>query len=235
MKLEVFYIIPIYFALGAVSIFAINKKSSNAEEKSNRWLKYFVYAIIVNSIVCVLVFNKGFIYLASGIVILGLYEIITIWKSGFLALFFSVVIFSVLSFSFIQYAYIKDDDKQLLVYILVFTFDGFSQITGQLFGKIKFASNISPNKTIEGFLGGYITSTITAVIIGHWFGFSFVNAIIFSLLICTTAFIGDLTASYYKRYCNVKDYSNIIPGHGGILDRFDSFIFAGTTYWLMTL
>jgi len=145
----------------------------------------------------------------------------------------AIAIFLVVGFFFLQFSFMKEDSKQLFVYILVFTFDGFSQIAGQIFGKRKFTGRLSPNKTVEGLLGGYITAIITSLLIGNMFGFIVEKAVIFCILICTISFIGDITASWYKRICRVKDYSNLIPGHGGVLDRFDSFIFAGAAYWVM--
>lgn len=239
MKWHLFYIVAVYFSLGAIGISFINRKRTDPEEKSNRWLKYFIYFIIVNGIVLSLLYDIGFSFVAAIILTIGLYEIIMVWKTTQLKnnsiLFISISLFLFFSFGFLQYSFIKGDNKQLFVYVLVFTFDGFSQITGQLFGKHKFISKISPNKTLEGVLGGYFTSVITSILIGHYFGLSFLMSILFSLLICTSALLGDLMASHYKRICGVKDYSKVIPAHGGILDRFDSFILAGTTYWLLSL
>ena len=233
-----FSIIFFYFLIGAIGILLINKKNINYSANKERWIKYFAYIIIVNSIVLSILSIK-FHILAFGIIIIGLYEIITVWRQASVKLtfrFLSVLfIYSLFSFCFIQYSFIKEMNEQLFVYMLVLTFDGFSQITGQLFGKNKLIAKISPNKTTEGVFGGLVTALITAILLKDYLFLSMTKVIGIALMICMVALTGDILASYYKRFCNVKDYSNLIPGHGGILDRFDSFIAAGAFYWIITL
>ena len=62
-----------------------------------------------------------------------------------------------------------------------------------------------------------------------------INSLVFGMLFSGTCFFGDLLASWYKRICNIKDYSNLLPGHGGILDRYDSLIATGVVYYLVNL
>ena len=116
---------------------------------------------------------------------------------------------------------------------MAITFDGFSQAAGQLFGKIKFVSMISPNKTIEGLLGGLVFVFINYFII--FFGRINFPSIITTLFIVLGYQLGDLLFSYYKRKVLIKDFSKLIPGHGGVLDRFDSFIVAGCIAYLFKL
>jgi len=97
---------------------------------------------------------------------------------------------------------------------------------GTKFGKHKLAPVISPNKTIEGSIGGIISAIIGAVIIGYFINGVTVYTSIFAGLFCTIfAQIGDLCESLIKRDAGVKDSGNSLPGHGGFLDRCDSFIF----------
>jgi dolichol kinase len=112
-------------------------------------------------------------------------------------------------------------------YIIVMVFDAGSQITGQLFGRRKIAPGISPNKTIEGFIGGMGVAVICATALHQTADISVLHALLFGSLVCLSAFGGDLLASRYKRICGVKNFSNIIPGHGGMFDRFDGFIAGG--------
>ena len=96
---------------------------------------------------------------------------------------------------------------------------------GTKFGKHKLAPVISPNKTIEGSIGGIISAIIGAVIISFFIGFEWYYAIIFGLICTVFAQIGDLCESLIKRDAGVKDSGDSLPGHGGFLDRTDSFIF----------
>lgn len=118
----------------------------------------------------------------------------------------------------------------LLPLIIAWMCDAFSQIIGMKLGKHKLIERISPNKTIEGFFGGIVGSligvTIYAVIL-HLSGVS-----VHLLVLLLTGFVGallsavgDLSLSFIKRKCGIKDYGCLIPEHGGVLDRFDSVIF----------
>lgn len=140
-----------------------------------------------------------------------------------------------LSVSFNTFILIRNVDLVYLVYILLITImtDTFAYVTGFLVGKHKLCEKISPNKTIEGSVGGSLIGTI----IGTLFYLYVINGNINILLIVAVTLlfsvigqIGDLLFSSIKRYYNVKDFSNLIPGHGGILDRCDSIIFVVITY-----
>jgi phosphatidate cytidylyltransferase len=115
----------------------------------------------------------------------------------------------------------------LVLFILVWTNDTFAYLTGKFFGRKKLFERISPNKTWEGTLGG-IMFTVIAGTLFHLF----VNTetypyfwILTPLIVAPAAILGDLFQSMMKRSLNIKDSGNIIPGHGGILDRFDAMIF----------
>lgn len=116
-------------------------------------------------------------------------------------------------------------DKQLLLGIFLFIWvnDTFAYITGKLWGKRKLALHISQGKTIEGFLGGLLSCMAVAILFhqlsseSYWLGIGLITAIFGTL--------GDLVESLIKRAYRVKDSGNWLPGHGGFLDRLDSFIF----------
>lgn len=125
---------------------------------------------------------------------------------------------------------VRNYSLNYLIYLLLITVitDTFALITGMYIGKNKLAPSISPHKTIEGFIGGALMGTFVATT----FYFTVIDSnISLVILILTTAFLsvvgqlGDLVFSSIKRTFGVKDFSNLIPGHGGILDRFDSLIF----------
>ena len=112
-----------------------------------------------------------------------------------------------------------------LLLFLIWANDSFAFFGGKYFGKHKF-SKISPNKTIEGLVSGFVFTVITSVVF-HFITkeISLADSVIMGAVISVLAPTGDLLESFLKRYTGVKDSSHIIPGHGGILDRFDSLIF----------
>ncbi len=114
--------------------------------------------------------------------------------------------------------------------------DIFAYFAGIFFGQHALCPQISPKKTVEGAIGGLIASTILCFL----FGIIFVKGLgakglIIGLLGSVAAQLGDLTASAFKRKFGIKDYSNIIPGHGGFLDRFDSLLFAAPFVYYVTV
>ena len=109
----------------------------------------------------------------------------------------------------------------LYLFALTWTFDTFAYIFGVKFGKHKILPSISPKKSWEGFIGGLIFTTILAIFI---FGENIDKIIMYSVLIPISATIGDFIESYYKRKAMAKDSGNLIPGHGGMLDRMDSLL-----------
>ena len=95
---------------------------------------------------------------------------------------------------------------------------------GVTMGKHKLCPNLSPKKTVEGAVGGIVSSIIVTLIISLCFAKSLVIPMILTIPFCVLGMLGDLFASAIKRSVGLKDYSNLIPGHGGILDRVDSII-----------
>lgn len=112
------------------------------------------------------------------------------------------------------------------MFLLIWTNDCFAYIIGRQFGKRKLFERISPNKTWEGAIGGILFT----IILGYIFG-AFVNKgeelfwIVSALIIAPCSIYGDLLESLFKRSLNIKDSGTILPGHGGILDRFDAALF----------
>lgn len=128
-----------------------------------------------------------------------------------------------------------------LILLLIITTecnDIFQYLTGKMFGKRKIAPKISPNKTVEGFLGGLILTPVLTNLLG-WFLLPERSILFYTLLglgIAFFGFCGDLFISRIKRRAGVKDTGRLIPGHGGLLDRVDSLIFSAPLfYWLMRL
>jgi len=129
----------------------------------------------------------------------------------------------------------------LLPVIAAITTDSGAYFCGVAFGRKKPFPNISPNKTVEGFIGGIIIGTAGILGYGLVLSIATPHTIIFPALIlygvlgAIMTILGDLTFSLIKRKCGIKDYGRLIPGHGGALDRFDSMTFAAPTMYLLTL
>jgi phosphatidate cytidylyltransferase len=120
--------------------------------------------------------------------------------------------------------------------LTAFGTDIFAYFTGQAIGKHKLSPKISPKKTIEGAIGGILGSVLLCVVFGHFFGeLLLLHYAVIGVLGSILAQLGDLTASIFKRKMGVKDYGMLIPGHGGIMDRFDSVLFTApfVYYYIM--
>lgn len=114
--------------------------------------------------------------------------------------------------------------------------DTFAYICGKLFGKHKLYEKISPKKTIEGFIGGLIFTQIAAFIMFKYLDVQNTSLLFWMCIglgISIIGTIGDLVESKYKRQANIKDSGSIMPGHGGILDRLDSILFAAPFLFLI--
>ena len=110
--------------------------------------------------------------------------------------------------------------------------DSAAYFAGSSFGKRKLCPNISPNKTVEGAMAGVLVGTLIPLLLGFIFKLIYGQITIYYGILVLVGFInslvsifGDLTFSVIKRSCKIKDYGSIMPGHGGLLDRFDSFLF----------
>lgn len=110
------------------------------------------------------------------------------------------------------------------IFVLIWLSDTAAYLVGRQIGKTPFFPKISPNKTREGFFAGFIATIITGIIIENYVPYLRGNWIIISIIVAIFAPLGDLAESKLKRSFHVKDSSNLIPGHGGFLDRLDSFI-----------
>lgn len=125
--------------------------------------------------------------------------------------------------------------QYIIVYIslLIWTNDTFAFFVGKSFGKTKLFEKVSPKKTIEGFVGGLIFSVIVGIIIGKYSGyFNSIHWVVISLIVSIFGTYGDLVESKFKRQADVKDSGNIMPGHGGLLDRLDSLYFLAPFVYL---
>lgn len=117
---------------------------------------------------------------------------------------------------------------------LIVVSDSAQYYTGRAFGRRKLAPVISPKKTVEGAIGGAVFGTIAGVAFAHYWvpAIPMVWAAVMALLMAVAGMAGDLFESALKRRVGLKDSGNLIPGHGGILDRIDSWLFAAPVFWV---
>lgn len=124
--------------------------------------------------------------------------------------------------------------EMLVFYLLVLTQlnDVAQYIWGKMLGRYKAVPKVSPNKTIEGLLGGMLTTMLLAWILGPWFTpMDAFHSVLAGLLISVFGFIGDVVISGVKRDVGVKDSGSLLPGHGGILDRLDSLTYTAPLFF----
>lgn len=143
---------------------------------------------------------------------------------------FTTISYLVLPFFFLVYLPFLNGNYQpkLIVYIIIiiWTNDSFAYLVGKNFGKTRLFERISPKKTIEGFIGGFLFAVFAGFLIGRYSDIlSTKSWLIIAILTSIIGTFGDLVESKFKRQANIKDSGTIMPGHGGLLDRLDSLFF----------
>ncbi|MGI4775839.1 MAG: phosphatidate cytidylyltransferase, partial [Janthinobacterium lividum] len=132
----------------------------------------------------------------------------------------------------------------LIYFAVIWSVDSFAMLGGQKFEGPKLAPKISPNKTWSGLITGVLAGTLSSILIymimqtldiSQQLVITKTNLVIASIMIGLTAQLSDLFISYFKRKFKIKDSGNIIPGHGGVLDRFDSIILTAPILFLMVI
>ena len=199
-------------------------------------LKRIFTSLLILPIVIYCVFSAGIylIVLLLFIFILTFYEIIKNTKNLFFIFFSNIVIIS----SLLSFYYLRGETNYsltIVLWILILTF--FSDIGGYIFGNIlkgRKLTKISPNKTYSGAIGSLILSSLSlpsmSIVQNLFFdelliNFMQVNFFLITILLSIICQLGDLYVSFWKRKINIKNISNILPGHGGLLDRIDGLIF----------
>lgn len=113
----------------------------------------------------------------------------------------------------------------LYVFAVTWITDTGAYFAGSRFGKRKLAPRLSPNKTLEGAIGGLIAACLMSLTWGQWIGIAWWHCVVLGPLLGLLGQVGDLCESALKRDIGIKDFGGIMPGHGGVLDRFDSLLF----------
>lgn len=198
-----------------------------------RELKFniFLYLIMLATIVIIFLFNQ---YALSAL----LFEMIALLtivvfdeKENYADISIIFLETVLLGFGIYFIDYVSSFNKWMLGYIFIICYctDVFALFIGMKFGKHKLNKRISPKKTIEGSIGGWIGGGFLSIVYALLFKFFGLDAkiiVISSIWLPIISMVGDLVFSMIKRHYGIKDYSNLIPGHGGVLDRFDSLLFS---------
>lgn len=170
-----------------------------------------------------------------GLVLIGIIELFRAKTKPFenISVTISGLIYIVLPFSLLNEMSISlncnsifyDFWPVLSIFILIWCNDTFAYLTGKLIGKHKLFERISPKKTWEGFIGGAVFAMIAGILMAYFLDKSYVTFATYAIVASVIGTLGDLVQSMLKRSVNVKDSGTILPGHGGILDRFDAVLF----------
>ena len=187
--------------------------------------KRIITSLFLITLISLIIFSSNIWIFASSILLicsLGLYEWI---KNSFSMIFVGLAI--ILNFGFWSIYFVSIDESNYVFFgLIIFNtaiFDTFAYVIGSKVGKRFIVKKISPKKTLEGLIGGLFATLVFGMLIESMLFHDLLNIFIIGGFF---AFIGDLFISYFKRKSGVKDTGNILPGHGGVLDRIDSHLFA---------
>ena len=234
------YVVDIAISLVALTAMYEFYNAVSKESKPIRWIGYLACISIAFIHIIPEVISTEYIELIKILIapiiilILFLHVILSNMKTSFKDIAYSLfgIIYVPVFLVFLTIVRGMDNGKVLIWYVFLSAWatDIFAYFTGKYLGKHKF-SQISPKKTIEGCIGGTLGAVIALLIytycINKFFNFeySYMYSIIITTILSVISQIGDFAASTVKRYVDIKDYSELIPGHGGMLDRIDSLLF----------
>jgi phosphatidate cytidylyltransferase len=235
--------VAVLFAMGAVLVRTIHVVHAVAPDRRRRdWIKYGVYIAIINGLWASAYLGQPVAAVALGaIVLVGTLEIWSVVppppRSGTLALLpasAALLIFGVALYPMVASTEAGWQAAFGFVVMVTASVDSFAELTGRLFGRRRLWPVLSPGKTLEGLVGGLTLSLAVALSLG--FMVPNVRGGALALLGLMTALggvAGDLAFSALKRGVGVKDFSGVLPGHGGVLDRFDSLLVSAPVFYVV--
>lgn len=228
----------LFTLLGLTEFYGLFKRSEKASASLATGTVQGMYIFVTFSLAYVSVIPWIFAALSVPLLFAGM--LAELWRKQenpilnlgvqYFGLFYVVLPFLAMFFMEVQ-------NKYFLIYmfLLIWSNDTFAFLTGKMMGKTKLFERISPNKTWEGTVGGIVMTIGVSVVISYVTDGEYAFWIPAAFLIAASAIFGDLLESLFKRSLNIKDSGNIMPGHGGILDRFDAALLAAPIFlcwWL---
>lgn len=244
------YIIDI--AIAIIAIFATYEYSKciSSQAKFISWIGYlsaisiaFIHVVSINTLNTIITLGVPLLLFATFFSVIATNMKITFEDAAF-SFIGILYIVGFLGFLPILYGITGKISGKFLIWFVLFSAwgtDAMAYLIGKNFGKHKF-SKVSPNKTIEGCIGGMLGAVgfcvLCAFIMNTYFGtsISYLTISILSAILSVIGQVGDFSASVIKRYFNIKDFSELFPGHGGMIDRVDSVMFiAPFAYFLLTM
>tara|TARA_Y100000741_G_scaffold361389_2_gene345267 strand:+ start:4953 stop:5612 length:660 start_codon:yes stop_codon:yes gene_type:complete len=197
---------------------------------SFNFVKRFLSATIIIPVMLIPILLGGYVLIITYLIILSfiideIFHIIrNSFKKIFSFLYFLISVFSIIAFIILL---ISSDIKELFItiIIIIWIFDTFAYLGGSIIKGKKIFPKISEGKTFSGLFTGTLGVIISYVLIFNYINYDLLIPFYYALILIILSFIGDTVVSILKRQAFMKDSGNLIPGHGGFLDRLDSFIF----------
>ena len=227
---RVFAFILFAFSIGGAGLYW-GSRNRALPVRRERWIKFATYVCVIHVVlVCALLGPRVLVAMFFLIFLIGAIELDHVLRRldgrrVLLRAGISVAYF-LLGLGLLSFFSIATKEMAIFVYLVVATFDGFSQVVGNVFGTHPLTPKISPGKTIEGTLGGLFFALVMAGFLHPLVRMPMWHSLAAGTWIVAAGFLGDLLASSVKRASGVKDFGRILPGHGGVLDRFDSLLVA---------
>jgi len=190
-------------------------------------------AVLVVLVIALVWFAPPMVFeaVALAIVVLGTVELRRL--VGLAAIPMAIVYLAFPLAALVEIRLIAGPQAVFLVMLTIMVSDTAQYYTGRAFGRRPLAPRVSPKKTIEGAVGGFVVATTMFAVVGAWWApeMRLGMRIGLGLALVALGIAGDLFESFLKRRAGVKDSSNLIPGHGGVLDRIDALLFAAPAYY----
>lgn len=217
----------LFFAIGAV-IMVLGSFRKPDEVQRERAAKFIGFFVIVHGVLLLgYVGTPALIALAVVIVAIGAWEARRAWRlmpEPRPTLLVTAGLATAVAFGYV--AARGDSAAIAWLFLVSASFDGLGQVVGQLLGRHLLAPSTSPAKTVEGLIGAMAGAVLVAIALRTLPGYSVPRATALGVAVGVASLIGDLAGSWTKRRAGIKDFSSLLPGQGGVLDRFNSFMVA---------